>query len=126
LIESIHQEIAKLDSAKKRIESSSGGKSSGSSSYIVDISDVNVQMINLNEKLYQYQEQLKFVDAIQVLQNFEKYSKPASPRLSIMLASGLLAGLFVGFAWALSKNLKSKVAAVSKARQADLAVKEMV
>ncbi len=117
ILESIKSEIDKLDSTKKKIESGNGQKQPGSSSFIVDISDVNVQMISLNEKLYQYQEVLKFVDAIQVLQNFEKYAKPASPRLSIMLASGFLGGIFIGGLWAMSKNLKSRFAFIRKNRQ---------
>jgi len=114
MLESINREIARLDSTKKKIESSQNTKSSGASSFIVDISDVNVQMITLKEKYYQYQESLKFVDAIQVLQNFEKYTKPASPRLGVLLISGLLGGLFVGLVWAVVKNLKLKIAAFRK------------
>jgi capsular polysaccharide biosynthesis protein len=125
LLESIKREIDKLDSTKKKIESSNSEKRPGSSSFIVDISDVNVQMINLNEKLYQYQEVLKFVDAIQVLQNFEKYAKPTSPRLSIMLASGFLGGLFIGSVWAMFKNLKLKFATIRKNRQNHFSDKEM-
>ena len=117
ILESIKSEIDKLDSTKKKIELGNGEKRPGSSSFIVDISDVNVQMITLNEKLYQYQEVLKFADAIQVLQNFEKYAKPASPRLSIMLVSGFLGGIFIGVLWATFKNLKSKFTIIRTNRQ---------
>jgi hypothetical protein len=126
MLESISREIARLDSTKKKIESSQNAKSSGASSFIVDISDVNVQMITLKEKYYQYQEALKFVDAIQVLQNFEKYAKPTSPRLGILLISGLLGGLFVGFAWAVIKNLKLKIAAFRKIGDSRISDKELV
>ena len=126
MLESINREIARLDSTKKKIESSQNAKSSGASSFIVDISDVNVQMITLKEKYYQYQEALKFVDAIQVLQNFEKYAKPTSPRLGILLISGLLGGLFVGFAWAVIKNLKLKIAAFRKIGDSRISDKELV
>ncbi len=117
MIASVNREIAKLDSTKKKIESNNTGKSPGSSSFIVDISDVNVQMITLNEKLFQYQETLKFVDAIQLLQNFEKYSKPASPRLLKMLLSGFLGGIFIGFIWAIWKDVKLNIAMISRATQ---------
>lgn len=126
MLESINREIARLDSTKKKIESSQNAKSSGASSFIVDISDVNVQMITLKEKYYQYQEALKFVDAIQVLQNFEKYAKPASPRLGILLISGLLGGLFAGFVWAVIKNLKLKIAAFRKTGNSRILDKELV
>lgn len=125
ILESIKSEIDKLDSTKKKIELSHGEKRPGSSSFIVDISGVNVQMISLNEKLYQYQEVLKFVDAIQVLQNFEKYAKPASPRLSIMLVSGFLGGIFIGAVWAMFKNLQLKFAIIRKSRQYRFSDKEV-
>ena len=117
MIASINQEIAKLDSTKKKMESNNNGKTPGSSSFIVDISDVNVQVITLNEKLLQYQEALKFVDAIQVLQNFEKYSRPVSPRSLKMILSGFLGGLFIGFVWAIWKDVKLKIAMISRPPQ---------
>lgn len=126
IIENINHEIAKLDSTKKKIETSNIGKGPGSSSFIVDISDVNVQMINLNEKLYQYQDVLKFVDAIQVLQSFEKYAKPFSPRLLTHIMSGFLGGLFIGFAMAIVKTVRSKIAMLSKATPDRIPNKELV
>jgi hypothetical protein len=110
LIENINEEIAKLDSTKMKIESGNGRMAPHPNSFIVDISGANVQMVTLKEKLYMYQESLKFVDAIQVLQNFEKYIKPASPRLPILIISGFLGGLFIGFAQAILKKLRSKIA----------------
>lgn len=126
LIENITQEIGKLDSTKRRIESGNSRKSPGSSPLIMDISDVNVQMITLNEKLYANQEVLKFVDAIQVLQNFEKYAKPASPRFLTLVISGFFGGLFLGFALAVFKNLKLKISALHKARESRIPDKELV
>jgi hypothetical protein len=126
IIENINQEIAKLDSTKKQIENSKNGKFPGSPSFIVDISGVNVQMINLNEKLYQYQEALKFIDAIQVLQNFEKYVKPPSYRLFTLIISGFLGGLFAGIILALVKNVRMKIDVFRKSRQTLLPNKETV
>jgi len=126
IIENINQEITKLDSTKKQIENSRNGKSPGSPSFIVDISDVNVQMINLKEKLYQYQEALKFVDAIQVLQNFEKYVKPPSHRLLTLILSGFFGGLFAGFVLAFLKNVRIKIDLFRKSRQTLLPNKETV
>jgi len=118
IIDNINLEIAKLDSTKKKIESGNNvGKLSGSSSLIMNISDVNVQMITLNEKLYQYQDILKFVNAIQILQNFEKFTKPVSPRLPKMILSGLLGGLFVGFALSALKSIRLKIAMISRSPQ---------
>ena len=117
IITDINHEIAKLDSTKKKIEGSNAGKTHGPSSFIVDISNVNIQMIQLNEKLYQYQEQLKFVDAIQVLQNFEKYSKPDSPRLSFLMISGFIGGLFLAYMLICYKYLNQKIALIRETRE---------
>jgi hypothetical protein len=117
LITSINQEIARLDSTKRKIELSSAGKPLSSPSFIVDISNLNVQMITLREKLYLNQENLKFVDAIQVTQKFEKYEKPVSPRLSILAFSGLLGGLFIGLILSIVKTVRLKIALIRHTRK---------
>lgn len=117
MIASITQEIARLDSTKKKIESSSTGKSASPASFIVDISDVNVQMITLREKLYQNQETLKFVDAIQIMQKFEKFERPASPHLSILMFSGFVGGLFLGLVISIVKNVRMKIALIRNTGQ---------
>ena len=96
LIDNINQEIAKLDSTQRKIESSNTGKPTSSPSFMVDISNLNVQMITLREKLYQNQETLKFVNGIQVLQKFERFERPANIHRSTLIFLGLLVGLFLG------------------------------
>jgi hypothetical protein len=126
IIENINQEIDRLDSTKKKIESGLLGNTRSPSSLIFNISDVNVQMIDLKEKLYKYQDELKFVNAIQVLQKFEKYVKPPGERLLTMLISGFLGGLFIGFVLAIVKNLRMKIAILRKTMQYPLPIKEVV
>ena len=111
LIEKVQTEIAKLDSTKKSIQSSfTDGKRNGAS-VIVDISGINKVMIELDEKLLQYREQLKFANAIFVLQYIE-YATPVSYRLLTILAVGLASGLFMGFIICLFRIIKNALASV--------------
>jgi hypothetical protein len=108
LIEKVKLEINKLDSTKRSIENSINNKSKSSSSFIIDVSSVNSQMIGFNEKLLQYQEQLQFVDAIQVVKGFSKSGKPVSHKRLVFFI-GLTGGFALGFALALYKILKKKL-----------------
>jgi hypothetical protein len=117
LIDNINQEIAKLDSTQKKIESSNTGKPTSSPSFMVDISNLNVQMITLREKLYLNQETLKFVNAIQVLQKFEKFERPASIHRSTLIFLGLLIGLFLGMVLSITKYVRMKIALIRNIRQ---------
>jgi len=110
LIGEVKAEIGKLDSTKKSIQSNiNDGKRSGAG-LMVDISGINKVRIELEEKRLLYEEQLKFVDAIFVLQ-FIEYATPVSPKLSVIMATGLAAGLFIGFIICLLKIVKTRVAA---------------
>jgi hypothetical protein len=98
-IEMIHRvrtEIHKLDSTKALIENVINNKIRNTSPVIIDISSINTQLIQLNEKLLSYQEELKFVNPIHVLQNFTKFNRPKSPRLLKCILIGLFLGAFLG------------------------------
>jgi hypothetical protein len=117
MIDNINQEIAKLDSTEKKIESNYIGKPSASPLIMVDISNLHVQMITLREKLYQNKETLKFVNAIQVLQKFEKFERLASIHRSTLIFLGLLVGLFLGVLLSIAKYLRMKIALIRNTRQ---------
>lgn len=110
LIEKVNIEIVKLDSTKKYIENSINHSSKSSSSYILDVSGITSQMITLNEKLIGYQEDLKFVGAVQVLHNFAKFKKPVSPKLFKLLVLGLIAGFSIGYILAIYKYVRQRMA----------------
>ena len=95
LIRDVGTELGKLDSTKSKIESMLNSRGGQTSSMIVDISGLNKQRIELNEKLLAYQKDIQFTTAVQVLQGFSKFSKPAGPRLSVWLGLGFIAGLVV-------------------------------
>jgi hypothetical protein len=47
---------------------------------MIDITGLNRQLIEMNEKLLNYKQELKFTNAVQVLQSFSKFSSPAGPK----------------------------------------------
>ena len=97
LIEKVTQEITKLDSTKMAIDDIITNKNKNSSSLMVDVSSINSELISLNEKLLFYKEELKFANAVQVLQKFNKLSKPESRRPILLMSAGLIIGFVIGY-----------------------------
>ena len=60
LTDKVKSELIKLDSTKKDVEFSINNNNQHSSSYIIDISTINSQVIALSEKLLSFQDELKF------------------------------------------------------------------
>jgi hypothetical protein len=115
LIDKLKIEISKLDSTKKDIESNINTNSRHSPSFIIDISNINSQMISLNEKLFGYQDDLKFSEAVQVFHKFEKFEKPVSPKLFRSLVLGFIAGFAVGYLVSLYVYLRKRFAIHTRA-----------
>ena len=109
LIEKVKGEIAKLDSTKLAVENILNNKNKSSSSLFVDITSINSGIINLNEKLLAYQEQLKFANANQVLQNFNKFSHPESRNGPLLLFVGAIIGLVIGYLSSLVIAVRQKL-----------------
>jgi hypothetical protein len=97
LIEKVTQEIIKLDSTKTAIDDIISNKNKNSSSLMVDVSSINTELINLNEKLLAYKEELKFANAVQVLQKFTKVGKPESRRPILLMSAGFIIGFVIGY-----------------------------
>ena len=95
LIDKTGIELKKLDSTKKLIENIISGRGSSSSSLIVDASNINRQWIEMNEKFLSLKEELEFTNAVQVLQGFSKFKKPAGPNLYLWLFLGLISSLCI-------------------------------
>jgi len=96
LIDKVKTEIDKLDSTKKNIEKNINSNSQHLSSFIIDVSAINAQVIGLNEKLIACQDELKFAHAVEVFHKFEKFEKPVSPKLFKLLVLGFIGGFSLG------------------------------
>lgn len=109
LIQRVKSEINKLDSTKSQIENIINNKQKNTSPFILDVSSVNRQIIDMNEKLVSYEESLKFTKAVQVLQSFHQFNKPDSPKLLKSLVLGFILGAVAGCVIALCRYLADKI-----------------
>jgi hypothetical protein len=106
LVDKTRQEIKKLDSTKKKLEGIIGGTERISAPVLIDASSVNTQLIEMNEKLMGLEENLKYTNAVQVLQGFTKFSKPDGPKLIPWLIMGLLGFLAIAYVIALFISIR--------------------
>lgn len=111
LIGEVQQEITKLDSTKAKIELMLDNKNGHASSLFVDITGLNKQLIELNEKLLYYKQDLKLANAVQVLQGFSKFNRPAGPKMIVWLGLGLIAFLAIAYVYALYHSITRKLKA---------------
>jgi tetrahydromethanopterin S-methyltransferase subunit B len=111
LIENVKNEIAKLTITKDAVDKLVISRTS--TPIFVDISRINAQWIELNEKLMSYQEELKFLSGVQLLEGFDK-GKPASSWLRPVFF-GLATGCFLGYLLSLVLYVRSKIKASQKA-----------
>jgi hypothetical protein len=109
LIEKTTAEMQKLDSIKREIGNIIEGKGKSSSSLIVDGSSVNRQWIEMNEKLLAYKAELKFSNAVEVLQGFSKFKKPFNPKLIPWLVMGTGFFLVLAYLVALISSINEKI-----------------
>jgi len=116
LIGQVMAEIQKLDSVKKNIETVITSREKNATSFMLDITGVNKEFIELNEKLLSYREELQFNSSgVQVLQSFVPLNTPVSISLKVMILLGILFCLFIAFiftiAHSVSKRLKKRASA---------------
>jgi hypothetical protein len=96
LVAKVGFELQKLDSLKTSIEAGAFKAQKGAASFMLDISQINSQIIGLMEKKVAYIEELKFTEAVHVLQSFQRFGKPDQPKLRAFLVLGLSCGLIIG------------------------------
>src|SRR5438105_3743778 len=70
LIQKVTIEIRKLDSVKSNIDDIISNRERNASSLMLDVTGVNKDLIDMNEKLLSYQEELRFASGVQVVQGF--------------------------------------------------------
>ena len=109
LIAKVTGEITNLDSTKRTVTDIITNKSKTTSALLIDVSGINTQWINLNEKLLNYQEELKFIRAVQILQSFNKLKRPEEPKLLRSLFFSVAVGAFVGYIFAIFKYLHFRI-----------------
>ena len=97
LINRVADEIKKLDSVKATVENALTNRGTGSSSFLINPGGINNEIIALNEKLLNYQEELRFAGAVHVLQKFNRLSRPVSPKKRTLFGLGLLTGIVLGY-----------------------------
>ncbi|AXY77477.1 hypothetical protein D3H65_27375 [Paraflavitalea soli] len=108
LIEKINIETQKLENLKLANLDSSLRSNTTSRSFILDISRINSEIVTLLEKKVKYETDLKFANAVQVLQNFSKPEKPDQPKLRSLMILGFICGAFIGFSIAAYKQFMKK------------------
>jgi len=109
LVDKTSTEIVKLDSTKKAIENIIEGKGKSSSSLIIEGATINRQLIDMNEKLLGYKDELKFTAAVQVYQGFSKFDKPIGPHLLSWLFIGLIVFVPLGFLFAFAGSIENRI-----------------
>ena len=109
MIANIQVEISKLESTKRVIDSMIRNKPSGSTSLLLDVSNLNGQWVGLNEKLLSFREELRFTRAVQVLQHFTPSEKQESPKLLKSIVISTAAGLFIGYMIAILLSIRQKL-----------------
>lgn len=110
MIQTVQQEITRLSAMQAAVENSLQQNSGNASRFMLNVSDISIQLTSLHEKKLNYEENLSFTSAVYVLHNFYAPSKPAHPQLIKLLVIGFGGGLFLGCAIALFLHLRKKLA----------------
>jgi hypothetical protein len=110
LIKKTAEEISKLNTTKTTIDNLI--QSGSATPMMLDISGINAEWVDLNEKLLAYQEDLKFAAGVQVLANFNKGKLIRSGLLKFSFL-GIATGLFIGYLLSLLLYVRIKMKAVT-------------
>lgn len=114
LIATTAAEINKLDATKKQMEAIIRGEQKAGASLLLNGSDINRQLVEMNEKLLGFKENLQFTSAVQVLQPFTAFHKPADPKLIPWLVIGLVFFLALAYVYALIRVLWERMETAKK------------
>lgn len=96
LVKKTTEEIEKLNASKVLVNDLIQTRRTSATPVMLDISGISAETITLNEKLLFYQEDLKFLSGVQVLENFTK-GKVEHHGLIKFSFLGLATGLFIGY-----------------------------
>lgn len=113
-IERTTNEIKRLDSTRNIIADLI--KTNQRPVSVTELTSLNQQLINMNEKLMSYKDDLQFASAVQVLQGFSKFKQPKEPKLFVWLFLGLVFFLSIAFVISLIISINEKLRTRSKMR----------
>jgi hypothetical protein len=96
MIQTVQQEMTRLNNLQQIVETSFQQPASTGGRIVLNVSDISAQIADLQEKKLNYEEELSFISAVNVLQNFYTPLNPTFPVLLKQLTLGLCGGLFLG------------------------------
>jgi LPS O-antigen subunit length determinant protein (WzzB/FepE family) len=91
----LSQELGEISKLKANI--SAIGEKGNTNNTSFDLEDIYRQSMELFERKLQLEHELKTIENFQVIQGFTAYQKPVSPKFSLSLAGGFVAGLILAF-----------------------------
>jgi hypothetical protein len=109
MIQTVDQEISRLNTLQQTVETNLQHETNTGGHLMLNISGISEQIADLQFKKLSYAEELSFISAVHVLQNFYIPSKPTFPVLLKQLALGLCGGLFLGFVTCLYLHYRRKM-----------------
>ncbi|MBL6449848.1 hypothetical protein JMN32_26285 [Fulvivirga sp. 29W222] len=102
-IDKLDFEISQIDTLKKNLyKSQSLGKDNV---IMMNPGEVYTALLELIQQKQRLEEDLAFNQAIEVVEDFDTYKRPVSPKLGISIAVGGLLGLFAGLLIAFGRQL---------------------
>lgn len=103
------KEIAALERSRQAVQTliESGGRSSGA--FLVDPGNINLQIIQLREKLFNTDEAIALIDDFQVIEGFTVSNAPESPKLARSLLIGTLLGAIIAILIISTSILRAKM-----------------
>ena len=87
-------ELVRLDSLKKSLSGILSDKSKTASNIIFP-SNIHLEAVNINEKVYQARQDLKLLRGVELLSKPTIPNMPANPSTALLIIAGIVAGFFV-------------------------------
>jgi hypothetical protein len=109
LINTVTVEIARLDSTRSAIAKIISNKETNGSSLMLDVTGVNRELLDMNEKLLGYREQLQFASGVQVLQGFVPLNTTVSLSLKVLILVGLIVCLSIAYILTLVISVRGRL-----------------
>jgi hypothetical protein len=117
MIDKVGEEIASLDSLKKRLFMGQPVYTKSAEMMLVDPTNIYSKIIELNKEQINYRNALELVNSIQLVEGFTISEKPSSPKLLVSLAAGTFLGFILAFGFIAFKSLR-KLVELSQAKLA--------